>query len=315
MLTDPAPTPALGPTPAPLIADMPTLDWQTPWFKPLHPWGPRVLELWHSGHALSRSLNQTLEEVHAVDSRRPHVAFVPQEQLPKAVAYETFIQTHAQVPTREHMHDFFNAMSWCRWPQTKALISRLQGQAIDRQLSSPPQAQALGPGPGELSAPPPPRGLLRDSLTLIDESGVFLSCTDAMWQALCEHRWTDLFVTERAAWAQCHVHLVGHALLEKLMNPYKSITAQVLRVSSPLGPVSMGTVLSDQELWDASVKDALTRALQIESREPLRVKPFEVLPLMGIPGWAHAQDASGYYEDTGVFRPRTKPLGSCRVSS
>ena len=99
------------------------------------------------------------------------------------------------------------------------------------------------------------------------------------------------------------------------MNPYKSITAQVLRVSSPLGPVSMGTALSDQELWDASVKDALTRALQIESREPLRVKPFEVLPLMGIPGWAHAQDASGYYEDTGVFRPRTKPLGSCRVSS
>jgi len=306
MLTDPAPAPA------PLNADLPTLDWQTPWFKPLQPWGPRVLALWQSGHALSRSLNQTLDEVHARVAWRPHVAFVPQEQLPKAMAYETFIQTHAQVPTREHMHDFFNAMSWCRWPQTKALISRLQGQAIDRQMSSPLQAPVWGPGSGELGIPPPARGLLRDSLTLIDESGVFLSCTDAMWQALCEHRWTDLFVTERAAWAQCHVHMVGHALLEKLMNPYKSITAQVLRVSSPMSPVSMGAVLFDQALWDASLKDALISALQIDSHEPLRVKPFQVLPLMGIPGWAEGQETSGYYEDTAVFRPRTKPLGNSR---
>lgn len=294
-------------------AALASLDWNTPWYKPLLAWGPKALAHWHSGQSLAQSLNQAIEEVYCHTGERPHVSFVSQELLPKAMAYETFIQTFSQVPTREHVHDFFNAMSWCRWPKTKALISHLQGQAIERQNAHAQQllAQDIGPtalGGHEHPTQPVARGLLRDRLTLIDESGVFLSCTDAMWSALCEHRWMDLFLTERDAWAQCQVHIVGHALLEKFINPYKSITAQVLRVSPPPNE-SWGPKMGGHERWDERLRDTLANALPLETQSA-EVLRFQVLPLMGIPGWAQDQDRPGYYEDPGVFRPASNRLRS-----
>ena len=273
-----------------------TMDWQTPWFKPLKPWGAAALERWHGGQALCEALNACRANAHHSAHAgpgtlpRPSVTFVPQAALPKDMAYETFIHQAGQVPTREHVHDFFNAMSWCRWPQTKALIGQAQAQAIAEQFNAGVQEHQSGVATV--------RGVLRDALTLIDESGVFLSCSDAMWQALCEHRWTDLFVTERAAWAQAHTLLVGHALLEKLVNPYKSITAQVLRVGSP----GSDSALVDDTQWDAAMAAALTQALQLDGTEPLLKKPFQVLPLMGIPGWSKDQSSPGYFEDKRVFR-------------
>ncbi len=273
-----------------------SMDWQTPWFKPLQPWGPAVLERWQGGQALCEALNACRADGHqstlAADcvSPIPSVTFVPQAALPKDMAYETFVHQARQVPTREHVHDFFNAMSWCRWPKTKALIGQAQAQAIAEQFNAGVQERQSGVATV--------RGVLRDALTLIDESGVFLSCSDAMWQAVCEHRWTQLFVTERAAWAQARTLLVGHALLEKLVNPYKSITAQVLRVRSPGDDPD----LVDDTQWDTAMAQALARALQLDGTGPLLKKPFQVLPLMGIPGWSEDQSSPGYFEDKRVFR-------------
>ena len=297
-----------------------TIDWQAPWFKPFEPWGAEVLARWSMGQSLSQALNGAAQNAGLHSSAALPVSFVPQEALPKGVAYETFIEQTAQVPTREHPHDFFNAMSWCRTPHTKAFIGAAQAQAIERQqaacltsaMTSPETVSAVSPvSPVYLKGSNPRsesvRGVLRDALTLIDESGVFLSCSDAMWTALCERRWTDLFVKESAGWQAAQVHLVGHALLEKLLRPYKSITAQVLRVTRP--GVSPGPVSHAQ--WDGAMKAALTEALseamQWPSPKPLGHKPFQVLPLMGIPGWDPGQGAPGYYEDTGVFRPASVP--------
>jgi hypothetical protein len=38
--------------------------------------------------------------------------FIPQEDLPEGVAYEAHISATGNVPTRENLHDFFNALVW-----------------------------------------------------------------------------------------------------------------------------------------------------------------------------------------------------------
>ena len=39
------------------------------------------------------------------------------------------------------------------------------------------------------------------------------------------------------------------------------------------------------------------------SAEVLRQKPFTPLPVLGVPGWWPANEATGFYADAQVFRP------------
>ena len=59
--------------------------------------------------------------------------FVPQETLPSGQAYEQFIFTTGQVPTRDNLHDFFNGLVWLHLPQAKRRMNQLQAQAIAAQ--------------------------------------------------------------------------------------------------------------------------------------------------------------------------------------
>lgn len=108
-----------------------------------------------------------------------------------------------------------------RFPATKRRLNALQAQAI---------AQA-----GGVQAT---RGPLRDALTLFDENAALLQAPKPLWQALQARDWHALCVTHRALWAQARLVLFGHALLEKMVAPYKSITAHVLCLPVPpeLGP-------------------------------------------------------------------------------
>jgi hypothetical protein len=36
----------------------------------------------------------------------------------------------------------------------------------------------------------------------------------------------------------------------------------------------------------------------------LATKPYEPLPVLGVPGWCAANAERAYYEDTNVFRPK-----------
>jgi len=114
------------------------------------------------------------------------------------------------VPTRDNLHDFFNGLVWHQFPRTKG-----------------PPEPAAGPGHPPQTGVQAVRGPLRDALTVFDENGALLQAPDALWQALHSRDWQRLFVTERALWAQARLVLFGHALLEKLASPYKSITAHV----------------------------------------------------------------------------------------
>jgi hypothetical protein len=208
------------------------------------------------------------------------VRFVPQASLPPGVAYEKFIFETGSVPTRENLHDFFNGLCWHRFPATKQQLNRLQS------------AEIASAGVGAV------RGPVRDAITLFDENAALLQAPPQLWSALMEREWHRLFVTLRPLWSQARLLLFGHALLEKLVAPYKSITAHVF--CEPV-PIALG---SDPGAWDGWVARRLDASL-------LASKPFTPLPVLGVPGWWPANEDPAYYADAGVFRPRrTEPSSS-----
>ena len=91
------------------------------------------------------------------------------------------------------------------------------------------------------------------------------------------------------------VWLFGHALMEKLVAPYKAITAHT-RV-----------VLAGDDYWvldDAGRRAWLDRdeAARLAS-EGLGKGGFTPLPVLGVPGWWDANESPDFYADENVFRP------------
>lgn len=125
----------------------------------------------------------------------------------------------------------------------------------------------------------PQRGPLRDALTLFDENGAWWCAPPALAEALRRRDWHTLFVTQRSLWAQAVPVLIGHALLEKLAVPRKAITAHVWLASTPPGQAHDITT----DVWAR--------------------KPFQPLPVLGVPGWWRDNEDEGFYADAGVFRP------------
>lgn len=252
---------------------LPPIDWTRPWMAPWQQLGEPVVRAVQAGQALPEALNA---------AGAAPVRFIPQAELPEGVAYESHIHATGGVPTRENLHDLFNALCWMRFPQTKRALNRWQAGAI----------QAAG-GVGAT------RGPLRDALTLFDENVLLLQVPGPVWPALQARDWPRVFVAERASWAGAQAVTFGHALTEKLVQPYKSITAHVLCLPVPSElPADSG---QGPHPWDAWLAGQLTP-------EWLATKPFTPLPVLGIPGWWPANDEPGFYADTEVFRPpRPRP--------
>lgn len=213
-----------------------------------------------------------LPGLHNSNSRA--IRFLPAPELP-GVAYEEHIFRTGEVSTREESwHDLFNALVWCRLPRLKTAMNAVHFRHLD---------EASGRG----------RGKIRDALTLLDESGVIVTGSNAnVLEALAARDWDAAFIRRRAAWAEdTQILVCGHAILEKLLKPYKSMTAHALYLHSeePLGFENLDGMLASS-LLDGSLM-ASTAGLS-------------PLPLMGIPGWwtGGPQDAE-FYSDHGVFRP------------
>lgn len=253
------------------VAGWPAPDWARPWNAPFAADGSAVRAACDTGVPLPQALTQ------CVGDTGPR--FVPQVELPEGVAYEQFIFDTGAVPTREGLHDFFNGLVWKRFPATKRLLNRLQA------------AEIAAAGVGQV------RGPVRDAITLFDENAVLLQAPDALWQALLAREWTRLFVDLRPLWAQARLVGFGHALLEKLVAPYKSVTGHVFRepVPSALG--------DDWSAWDGWLAARLTAPV-------LAAKPFTPLPVLGVPGWWPANADPAFYDDVHVFRPMRPTLES-----
>lgn len=244
----------------------PAPDWRQPWFGQVAGVGRHTLQACGAGHSLAGALSCQLPA-------GERLRFVPQSDLPPGIAYEQHIFDTGRIPTRDNLHDFFNGLVWLTFPATKRCLNRLQAA----QMAQAGAAQVRGP--------------VRDALTLFDENAALLQAPEAVWAALLARDWQRLFLDLRPRWAECRLVLFGHALLEKLVTPYKSITAHVYRHPVPL---ALG---AEPAAWDAWLATQL-------SAPGLAAKPFTPLPVLGVPGWWPDNEDPAYYADAGVFRPR-----------
>ena len=196
--------------------------------------------------------------------------FAPDGRL-SAREYETHILQTGQVPTRpDTWHDVLNALVWLRFPRFKSALNVAHGEALITETDNQ-------------------RGRRRDAMTVLDESGVWVISQDphlpelltgCAWQTLfCEHR-PDVK-------SRMNFVVVGHALLEKVLAPYPSMTGKCLMLNSPtLDP-------------DSVEQQAVNSLRAIES--PRQLSP---LPIQGIPEWDAENAVDAYYANQKIFRPR-----------
>jgi len=216
----------------------------------------------------------------AVNQSGRRVTFVASRDLP-GVQYEQQIFRTGEISTRENnWHDLFNALVWARFPCLKSAMNALHCQQMRRQT-------------GTL------RGRLRDALTLLDECGVIVaSANREALDRLAAHDWQWLFRDHPSIWRHgLRIFVCGHALLEKFLKPYKSLTAHALLLQLPL---CAGEKHSERlcRVLDLRLAKRLLADDLFDSPSGL-----SAVPLMGIPGWwPHARQDAAFYADYRVFR-------------
>jgi Protein of unknown function (DUF3025) len=289
---------------ADLHAQVASMDWLAPWWNPWRAVGQQVAARVLAGTRVCDALNAELRSSVAPscsahlganlatiretnNAPTSPIQFVPQTALTEGVAYEAFIFETGQVPTRENLHDFFNGLAWLVFPHTKRRLNALQYSVLAAN-----GVQAT-------------RGALRDALTLFDENVAIWPCASSttphaakelqhqLLDALRAKQWQRAFIDLRAQWEHNPPVLFGHALLEKLVTPYKSITAHVYIAQ-----------LAINNIAHANLDKAV--AFQLSPAE-LTPKPFIPLPVLGVPGWWAANEDAAFYDDAQVFRAPREP--------
>jgi hypothetical protein len=256
------------------------IDWTRPWFASFAGRGMRWQQAASTSYAaLLAEMNADAQVLQQRTGRGQRLAFIAQDDLPEGAAYEAHIASTGCVPTRHNLHDFFNASMWFAFPRIKAALNARQSSAID----------ALGVGPT--------RGGVRDTLTLFDENAVlFASADPSLSRALRTFDWSTLLVSQRAAWGtRCEVRCFGHALLEKLIAPFKACTGHAWIVDVPAAYFT----------WTDAARDAWldeTISASLIDTDALTSRLFAPLPVLGIPGWWPENASPAFYDDVSVFR-------------
>jgi len=258
------------------------IDWQRPWLLPLLPIAADIIHApdWR------QALNTAAIEKGLQNHRGMPIRFVSQADLPTGTAYEAFVSATGGVPTRDNLHDFFNGLIWLAFPKLKVQLNALQAAEIAKSAATLPAARINAPI----------RGRLRDAATIFDENAALAIVRDMkLIDALRNHQWRDLFVTQRAAFERdCEVRLFGHALIEKLTSPYKAITAHAWIVAA--GDAFFAMSVEEKQEW---IDWQVSRQLE----HGLATSDFTPLPVLGVPGWWANQDVV-FYDDTAVFRAK-----------
>ena len=168
-----------------------SVDWETllqsPLFAPLH---TVIAKLGCEGFPTLEALNALLAAHQPQISLHSGAAlrFVAQGsgKLTFESQYEPRCYLSGEVQTREdNLHDLFNALVWLIYPKSKAAINARHYDALTR-LAAAPEASSM-------------RGAVRDTSTLLDESGVIVVCADDELAGLLkDFQWKALFWQRRA---------------------------------------------------------------------------------------------------------------------
>lgn len=194
--------------------------------------------------------------------------------------YEPRCYLTGEVQTRaDNWHDLYNALVWLTFPKAKAAINARHYRAL---MSADERTG---------------RGALRDTNTLLDESGVIVAYADE-WLAdlLRNFQWRELFWQHRERTRNSmNFYVFGHGLYEKAMQPYVGMTGHglLIRVAQEFFGLPI-----EQQL--AHLDDRVAAHLADHCHGTRELSP---IPLLGVPGWAADNECSSYYDNTAYFRP------------
>lgn len=177
-------------------------------------------------------------------------------------------------------HDLFNVLVWRTFPCAKAALNERHCAAFEHR-------------------PDVLRGPLRDALTLFDESGVIVVASKAsLLDALRSFQWKTLFWSRRAELARClRVHVFGHAVYEKLLDPYVGLTGH-----AALFHVQQTLIDSALAKRNAALDRSLAAFLR-ERTASWSPQDLHPVPLLGVPGWHPDTADERFYENRDYFRP------------
>ena len=266
-------------------------------FEPLH---PVIASLGAGGFPTLEALNALLAERGVTVRSGSELRFVEQGlgRLGFEQQYEPRCYLNGEVQTRaDNLHDLFNALVWLVYPKAKAAINARHFDAL-QQAS---QSQS-----GDLADIRSQRGAVRDTSTLLDESGVIVACADdELADLLKNFQWKELFWHRRAEVQTgrfdklrtgMEFFLFGHGLYEKALNPYIGMTGQGLLLG--VERAFFGWPKSRQLAHlDRLLADYLDDPQHCHSTREL-----SPVPLLGVPGWAAGNESAAYYDDTSYFR-------------
>lgn len=201
------------------------------------------------------------------------------------LGYEQHIFDCGEVPTRrDDWHDFFNALVWAVYPQSKLAMNARHLREINGRECAGQQG----------------RGPVRDALTQFDECGVVVSTSvPELARGLVAHEWNDIFWSRRAeVLVAMEFSVIGHASLDLLRAPFVGLCGKAL-----FRTVNQEWFGRPIEARSAELDSWLAAQLADESRfrSP---REFSPLPLLGIPGVVAESECAAYYCDTRQFRPR-----------
>jgi hypothetical protein len=200
--------------------------------------------------------------------------------VPRGGDYELRVHASGQVETRpRNWHDLFNALAWLAFPRCKATLNAIHALEIVRETGG--------------------RGPARDLLTIFDEGGAIVACSDpALIELIRQHRWQTLFWHERArVLASMRILVFGHAVLEKALLPWPGITCKAM-----LLPVEQPLLSAPAERLQAVLDVAAAGWFEAFAHEgsPRDLAP---LPIFGYPGWSEDGACAEFYADARFFRP------------
>jgi hypothetical protein len=212
---------------------------------------------------------------------------VPQQQKSKIFeeGYEPRVYLHGELQTREQCwHDFFNWLVWLTFPKTKAIVNKWQYHSLKNRLATHQ----------------PQRTHLENLLTQFDEGGmIVVSSNKSLIDFLKNHQWQDLFWHSREKLKnEMQFYLFGHALYEKLLQPYVGITGNALIFE--VTPEFM----QDTPQQQLKLLDTLCATYIDNDRWCVGMKTLYHVPVLGIPDWYAENSSANFYENKNYFRPK-----------
>lgn len=210
----------------------------------------------------------------ASDVQLPRFVTENRDALKRVGGYERHVAQLCRVPTRPgSWHDFFNMAVWAHFPKLRWALNSLH---VDANVG--PKDPRNGRAPAQNVA------------ATFDEAGMLVvSSSRSLLEELRALRFKRAFWERRAELlATTRFWLVGHGMLESLLEPHAGLAARSLLLHVPSLPATEG-----QDDFRFQI-DAVAAARVHGWRATRTV--LDPVPLLAIPGYSD-NDSGGFYDD------------------